>query len=101
MPAATLNITGGQTTSSPVEIKRMKNGGVNPGLLKLALFCKGIRIHPSCKLDENNARPILRTRAGLGSGLEAKLAPDLYLNIPVEEEFAKHSPFELIQENGK
>ena len=84
-----------------LNIPRRKDGAANPGLLKLALFCKGIRIHPSCGLDENNARPVLRTRAGLGSGLEAKLAPDLYLNIPVEEEFAKHSPFELIRENGK
>lgn len=72
---------------------------INPGLLKLDLFCKGIRIDKSCDLD-TDARPILRTRGGLGSGLEAILPNNLYTNIPVEEHFVEKTPFTLFKKNG-
>ena len=42
---------------------------LNPCELEIDLFCKGMRIDPSCAL-EADARFISRTRAGLGSGLE-------------------------------
>ncbi len=42
---------------------------LNPCELEIDLFCKGMRIDPSCAL-EDDARFISRTRAGLGSGLE-------------------------------
>jgi len=45
----------------------------NPGLLKLDLYCKGMRLDDSCLIEEHGGRKILRTRAGLGSGLEAVL----------------------------
>ena len=45
----------------------------NPGLLKLDLYCRGIRIGESCRVAEDGGREIMRTRAGLGSGLEVIL----------------------------
>jgi hypothetical protein len=72
---------------------------VNPGKLKLELFCKGI------KLDEGldparEGRAITKIRAGLGSGLEMILPDDLYCNIPVVESFVKNTPFVLKKKNG-
>ena len=40
----------------------------NPGLLKLDLYCSGIRIDDSFYEDDDQGREIMRTRAGLGSG---------------------------------
>ena len=71
----------------------------NPAYLKIDLFCRGIRIHESCDLD-NDARPIRRTRAGLGSGIELVIPPDLYTNVPVEEKFVKDTPYTLHREDG-
>lgn len=73
---------------------------LNSGILKLDLFCKGIRIDPTCDL-EKDARMVSRIRAGLGSGLEMILPHNLYANIPVLEEFAKESPYLLIKRNGR
>ncbi|OGF98568.1 MAG: hypothetical protein A2Z86_04085 [Candidatus Glassbacteria bacterium GWA2_58_10] len=67
----------------------------NPGLLKLDLYCRGIRIGSSCAVEDDGGREILRTRAGLGSGLEVILPDGLYTNIPVAEQFAQDSPYEL------
>jgi hypothetical protein len=67
----------------------------NPGLLKLDLFCKGMRIDESCRIAEDGGRGIVRTRAGLGSGLEAVLPAGLHVNIPVVEDFAQRSPYVL------
>jgi uncharacterized radical SAM superfamily protein len=72
----------------------------NPGLLKLDLYCKGIRLSESCRVEEDGGREIMRTRAGLGSGLEVILPGGLYTNIPVVEEFTGRSPYELLRENG-
>lgn len=71
----------------------------NPGEIKLDLYCKGIRIHESCTLEQD-ARVISRTRGGLGSGLEAILPDDLFINIPVVESFAASSPYILRKEKG-
>ncbi len=67
----------------------------NPGLLKLELYCKGIRLGDDCRTEEDGGRRILRTRAGLGSGLEVILPEGLYTNIPVTEHFAAASPYIL------
>lgn len=72
----------------------------NPSLLKLDLYCKGARLHESCFVEEHGGRKILRTRAGLGSGLELILpgrgaVGDLWTNVPVTEHFAAHSPYEV------
>jgi len=67
----------------------------NPGLLKLDLYCKGMRLGDDCSTEEDGGRRILRTRAGLGSGLEVILPEGLYTNIPVAEDFAKNSPYIL------
>ncbi len=72
---------------------------INPGLLKLDLFCKGIKIDNSCDLY-NDARPILRTRGGLGSGLELILPKDLYINVPIEEHFVEKTPYILLKINS-
>ncbi|MBM4048883.1 MAG: hypothetical protein FJ279_27595, partial [Planctomycetes bacterium] len=66
----------------------------NPALLKLDLYCRGIQIDASCTLAADG-RPMLRTRAGLGSGLEVVLPGGLYTNIPVEEKFVPATPYRL------
>lgn len=72
---------------------------LNPCELEIDLFCRGIRIDPSCALVEDG-RFFSRTRAGLGSGLELVIpAPgkDIWLNVPVEEDFASASPYRLVK----
>lgn len=71
------------------------NGSVNPAFLKLDLYCKGLRLGESCDLREGGGRELLRTRAGLGSGLELVLPGNLWTNVPVLEPFAASSPYTL------
>lgn len=73
----------------------------NPSLLKLDLYCKGLRLDDSCLVEEQGGRKIMRTRAGLGSGLEAILPGGFWTNIPVVESFAAKSPYVLRWENDK
>ena len=67
--------------------------------LEIELFCRGIRIPDPVSLD--GARGISRTRAGLGSGLEiviptgSWLKDRVWVNVPVEEAFARESPYVL------
>jgi hypothetical protein len=67
--------------------------------LEIDLFCRGMRIPDDVSLD--GARGISRTRAGLGSGLEiivptgTWLKPEVWVNVPVVEPFAKSSPYLL------
>ncbi len=70
----------------------------NPGLLKLDLYCQGVRLDDSCLVEEDGGRKILRTRAGLGSGIELLLPGGLWTNVPVTESFAKTSPYLLKRE---
>jgi|CXWL01.1.fsa_nt_gi hypothetical protein len=72
----------------------------NPALLKLDLYCKGLRMDDSCFIEEDGGRKILRTRAGLGSGLELILPGGLWTNVPVSESFAQRSPYTLHRVNG-
>ena len=67
----------------------------NPALLKLDLYCRGLRLDDSCYVEEDGGRKILRTRAGLGSGLELILPGGLWTNVPVTEPFAGRSPYTL------
>ncbi|HET8945703.1 MAG TPA: radical SAM protein [Candidatus Polarisedimenticolia bacterium] len=67
----------------------------NPALLKLDLYCRGMRIDDSCHVAEDGGRAVLRTRAGLGSGLELVLPGGLWTNVPVSEAFARSSPYVL------
>jgi hypothetical protein len=67
----------------------------NPALLKLDLYCKGMRLDDSCLVSRDGGREILRTRAGLGSGLELILPGGLWTNVPVTETFARSSPYVL------
>ena len=71
-----------------------------PALLKLDLYCRGIRLDDSCLVQDDGGRPILRTRAGLGSGLEAILPGGLWTNVPVSEPFARRSPY-VLHRNGE
>jgi hypothetical protein len=74
---------------------------LSPVELEIELFCRGMRIDETCALDDDG-RPILRTRAGLGSGLELVLpAPrkPIWVNVPVVEAFAADSPFRLARDN--
>ncbi len=65
----------------------------NPGLLKLDLYCRGAHLDDSLHVTDEGGRPILRTRAGLGSGLELILPDDLWTNVPVTETFVRRSPY--------
>ena len=74
----------------------------SPVELEIELFCRGMRIDESCALDQDG-RPVLRTRAGLGSGLELVLpAPrkPIWVNVPVVEGFAADSPLRLVSDDG-
>ena len=67
--------------------------------LEIDLFCHGLRVPGDVLLD--GARPISRTRAGLGSGLEmviptgSHLKREVWVNVPVAERFAQSSPYRL------
>ena len=65
----------------------------NPGLLKLDLYCRGAHVDDSLRVMDEGGRPILRTRAGLGSGLELILPDNMWTNVPVTETFVRHSPY--------
>jgi len=77
----------------------------NPCELQIDLFCRGAHIDASCDLAAD-ARGISRTRAGLGSGLdliipgEPPVGRDVWLNVPLEEQFVAESPFSLRREAG-
>lgn len=73
---------------------------MNPGRLKLDLFCAGARIGESCTL-ETDTRPVKRTRGGLGSGLDVILQGKTWVNIPIAEPFAQKSPYVLVKEDGQ
>ena len=73
---------------------------LNPGRLKLDLFCKGMRVDDSCFL-EDDARRIIRTRGGLGSGLDFVLDEGVWVNAPVVEPFAHKSPYLLVKRDGR
>jgi hypothetical protein len=93
--------------ASTVTVARKVSEGVlsealNPCELEIDLFCKGMRIDHSCRVDEEG-RPILRTRAGLGSGLEIIIPgplKDVWVNVPVLESFAQRSCYLLRREEG-
>ena len=72
----------------------------NPTLLKLDLYCKGLQIDDTCYIEEDGGRSIMRTRAGLGSGLELILPHGLWTNAPVAEAFAAKSPYVLRRKGG-
>ena len=70
---------------------------LSPVELEIELFCRGMRLAPSCEAGHEGRR-ISRTRAGLGSGLEIVLPSPrkpIWVNVPVIEEFAHRSPFVL------
>lgn len=67
----------------------------NPALLKLDLYCRGVRLEDSCFIEGDGGRRILRTRAGLGSGLELILPGGLWTNVPVSEKFVEATPYTL------
>jgi len=70
-----------------------------PVELEIELFCRGLRVDPSCDVDTDGRR-IARTRAGLGSGLELVLPSPrkkIWVNVPVVEAFAAKSPFLLMK----
>src|SRR5262245_17050409 len=68
--------------------------------LEIDLFCRGLRVPDDVSVE--GARGIRRTRAGLGSGLDVVipthswLKPRIWMNAPVVERFAQHSPYVLM-----
>lgn len=74
---------------------------LKPVELEIELFCRGMRIAPSARSD-HEGRPVSRTRAGLGSGLEIILTggrKKIWVNVPVVESFAQQSPL-VLHRNG-
>lgn len=71
----------------------------NPALLKLDLYCRGARLASDSDVEASGGRKVLRTRAGLGSGLELILPRGLWTNVPVVEDFATKSPYEISLEH--
>jgi hypothetical protein len=67
--------------------------------LEIDLFCHGLIVGQGVSLA--GARSVSRTRAGLGSGLEiaiptgSSMKPEVWVNVPVEEAFARQSPYVL------
>src|SRR5437773_2066968 len=77
-------------------------GMLKPVELEIELFCRGMRIDPSCHTGEDGRR-IARTRAGLGSGLEIVIPnrpKAIWVNVPVVEPFAQTSPLVLHKQGG-
>lgn len=70
------------------------NRRYNPGILALQLLCKGVKLDPTSDALAA-ARPVLRIRAGLGSGIEVKLRANVYLNVPIHEQFVAETPYLL------
>lgn len=77
------------TTVVPLDPRR------NPGFLKLDLLCRGARLVGGEAVEGAGGRPVMRTRAGLGSGLELVLPHRIHVNVPVVESFARESPYEV------
>jgi sodium-dependent dicarboxylate transporter 2/3/5 len=76
---------------------------LKPVELEIELFCRGMRIDPSCHTDSDGRR-ISRTRAGLGSGLEVVIPArpkPIWVNVPVTEAFAQHSVLLLLHRDGR
>ncbi len=72
---------------------------LNPAELKIDLLCTGIRID-DFESVAGEGRPLVRTRAGLGSGLEMILPGsrrDVWVNAPVVEEFVRNTRYLLKQ----
>jgi hypothetical protein len=69
--------------------------------LKLDLYCRGMQVDDSCLIEDDGGRQIMRTRAGLGSGLELVLPSGLWTNVPVMESFARRSPYVLHKVAGR
>ncbi|HVT43592.1 MAG TPA: radical SAM protein [Thermoanaerobaculia bacterium] len=76
---------------------------MKPVELEIELFCRGLRIDPSCSID-GEARRITRTRAGLGSGLEIVIPTPrkpIWVNVPIVESFVTSSPFVLQKDEAQ
>jgi len=73
----------------------------NPSLLKLDLYCQGARLDDSCFIEADGGRKVMRTRAGLGSGLEMILPGGLWTNVPVAEPFAAASAYDICRRDGR
>lgn len=94
---------GASVVSVPESTSQKPSKLLNPCELEIDLFCKGMRIDSSCTL-ESDARLVTRTRAGLGSGLELVIPgpiKDVWVNVPVEEDFARQSCYELVREQSE
>jgi hypothetical protein len=72
--------------------------------LEIDLMCRGLRVPSDAPLG--GSRPVSRTRAGLGSGLElviptgSRLKSQIWANVPVAEPFAAVSPYRLACDGG-
>lgn len=92
--------SGNDRDSAPLEPPQRP---MNPAELKIELLCRGLRIDGSCRIFEE-ALPLARTGAGLGSGLELIIPGakrDVWVNAPVIERFVEQSPLRLVMDEGE
>lgn len=84
------------------EIPLGNGNKLNPSELKIDLFCHGAAIDDSCRLMEEG-RPVDLAPEGLAGGLEMILPgemSELWVNVPIREQFSKKSPYRLSRREG-
>ena len=65
--------------------------------LKTALLSYGIRLSGLLRQNfKETVRPALRVRSGSCGGLDIILPGGVYVNCPINEHFAQHSPYSLV-----
>jgi hypothetical protein len=75
---------------------------LNPAELKIDLLCQGVLVDESCRIAERG-RPVFCRPGDPASGLELILPGELrelWVNVPVSEEFVAQTPYRLILSQG-
>lgn len=75
--------------------------GANPGYLKLALATHGVRLDAGARAQLASVSRAPWVRDYVTRSLELLLPEDVWVSVPVEEEFTAASPFALIAEDGR
>ena len=73
----------------------------NPALLKLDLYCKGIRMDDSCFIEEDGGRKICAPAPGSAAGSRRSCRASCGPTFRCLEPFAQRSTFTLHREKGK
>lgn len=63
--------------------------------LKVELLSRGLRVDRTASLALLTSKPAHRVRSGACGGLDVILPGEVYVNAPINESFARESPYEL------